>query len=150
MSFSFHRLDQNSNENVVRIFARKPPGSYKRFQCRNLDNIFIAMLVQMMTPKRHFEINWPLKVAIVCRCEFIYTNQTMYNSIYYVRTNGMISLYILRRPQNLTLLSCFTFRKKMIGTDIFRHVSKGEAGGGVRLPRFLVFGTCLNIFFGPW
>ena len=36
---------------------RKPPGSYKKFQGRNPYNIFVAILVKMMTPKRHFEIN---------------------------------------------------------------------------------------------
>ena len=39
---------------------RKPQGSCKNFQGRNLDNIFVAILVQTMTPQRHFEINWPL------------------------------------------------------------------------------------------
>jgi hypothetical protein len=37
--------------------SRKPQGSYKKFQGRNLENISVAILVQMMTPKRHFEIN---------------------------------------------------------------------------------------------
>ena len=37
--------------------SRKPPGRYKKFQGRNPDNIFVAILVQTMTPKRHFEIN---------------------------------------------------------------------------------------------
>ena len=40
--------------------SRKPQGRYTKFQGRNLYNIFIDFLVQMMTPKRHFEINWPL------------------------------------------------------------------------------------------
>ena len=39
---------------------RKPKGSYKKFQGRNPYNIFVAILVETMTPKRHFEINWPL------------------------------------------------------------------------------------------
>ena len=32
-------------------------GSYKKFPGRNLDSIFVAILVQMMTPKGHFEID---------------------------------------------------------------------------------------------
>jgi hypothetical protein len=32
--------------------SRKSPGSYKKCQ----GNIFVAILVEMMTPKRHFEI----------------------------------------------------------------------------------------------
>ena len=40
--------------------SRKPQGSYKNFQGRNPYNIFVAFLVETMTPKRHFEINWPL------------------------------------------------------------------------------------------
>ena len=91
MSFWCHRLDQNSNENIVRISGleffeaswglpgdlvsniinkevyRKPQkaswklqGSFKKFQGRNLYNIFVAILVETMTPKRHFKINWPL------------------------------------------------------------------------------------------
>ena len=36
---------------------RKPQGSYKYFQGRNPYNIFVAILVETMTPKRHFEIN---------------------------------------------------------------------------------------------
>ena len=31
---------------------------------QNLSNFFVAILVRTMTPKRHFEINWPLPVAI--------------------------------------------------------------------------------------
>ena len=96
MTFWCHRFDQNSNKNIVRIYAlnvfiaslglhgsflglpvgflsngikyllspkeaqkasRKSPGSYKKFQGRNPDNIFVAILVETMTPKRHFEIN---------------------------------------------------------------------------------------------
>ena len=37
--------------------STKPQGSYKNFQGRNPYNIFVAILVQTMTPKRHFEIN---------------------------------------------------------------------------------------------
>ena len=96
MYFWCHHLDQNNNENIVRISAlkffvaswkliglsgdlvsniinkeayRKPQkasrrsqGSYKKFQGRNLDSIFVVILVQMMTPKRHSEINWPLVI----------------------------------------------------------------------------------------
>ena len=36
--------------------SRKPQGSYKKFQGRNPYNIFVAILVQTMIPKRHFEI----------------------------------------------------------------------------------------------
>jgi hypothetical protein len=88
MSFSCHRFDQNSNENIVRISAlkffvafwgipgrflglpgdlvsniinkeayrksqkasRKPQGSYTKFQGRNPNNIFVAILVETMTP----------------------------------------------------------------------------------------------------
>ena len=88
MSFLCHRLDQNSNENIVRISAlkffvaswglpgsflglprdlvsniinkeayRKPQRSYKNFQGRNPYNIFVAILVETMTSKRHFKIN---------------------------------------------------------------------------------------------
>ena len=88
MSFWCHRLDQNSNENIVRIEIfcsflgaswklfglpwdlvsniinkeayRNPRISYENFQGRNPYNIFVAILVQTMTPKRHLEINWPL------------------------------------------------------------------------------------------
>ena len=41
---------------------RQPPGSYKKFQGRNPYNIFVAILGKTMTPKRHFEINWPLEL----------------------------------------------------------------------------------------
>jgi hypothetical protein len=95
MSFWCHRFDQNSNENVVRIFAlkffvtscglpgsflglpgdlvsniikkeayknpqkasKRPQESHKNFQGRNPYNILVAILVETMTPKRHFEIN---------------------------------------------------------------------------------------------
>ena len=39
---------------------RKPKEGYKNFQGRNPYNIFVGFLVETMTPKRHFEINWPL------------------------------------------------------------------------------------------
>ena len=38
---------------------------YKKFQGRNILNIFVAILVQTMTPKRHYKINWPLKTSFV-------------------------------------------------------------------------------------
>ena len=41
----------------------KPQGSYKKFQGRNPYSIFVAFLVESMTPKRHFEINWPLTTS---------------------------------------------------------------------------------------
>ena len=41
--------------------SRKPQGSFKKFQGRNPYNILVAILVETMTPKRHFEINWPLR-----------------------------------------------------------------------------------------
>ena len=34
--------------------SRKPQESYKNFQGRNPYNIFVAILVEMMTPKSHF------------------------------------------------------------------------------------------------
>jgi hypothetical protein len=37
--------------------SRKPLLSYKKFQVRNPYNIFIAILVETMTTKRHFETN---------------------------------------------------------------------------------------------
>jgi len=82
MSFWCHCFDQNSNKNSVSKFCpeifrsflgsflgfleaykksqkafRKPQGSYKKFQGRNPYNIFVGFLVEMMTLKRHFEIN---------------------------------------------------------------------------------------------
>ena len=44
----------------ARKASRKPPGNYKKIQGRNPYKIFVAILVEMMTPKRHFEINWPV------------------------------------------------------------------------------------------
>ena len=85
MSFWCRRFDQNSNKNIVKISAlkfyvafwglpgdlvsniinkeayRNPQGSYKNFKRRNPYNIFVAILVETMTPKRHFEIKWPLE-----------------------------------------------------------------------------------------
>ena len=40
--------------------SRKPQGSFKNFQGRNLYKTFVGFLVQTMTPKSPFEINWPL------------------------------------------------------------------------------------------
>jgi hypothetical protein len=37
--------------------SRKSQGSYKNFQGRNAYNILVAILVETMTPERHFEIN---------------------------------------------------------------------------------------------
>jgi hypothetical protein len=37
--------------------SRKPTESYKKFQGRNPYNFFVAILVEMMTAKRHFEMN---------------------------------------------------------------------------------------------
>jgi hypothetical protein len=74
MSFWCHPLDQISNKNIVKISALEffvaswgLPGdlvsniinkeAYKKFKGRYLCNIFDAILVQKMTPKRNFEIN---------------------------------------------------------------------------------------------
>ena len=45
MSFSCHQIDQNSNEILVRISAL---ATYKNF---------VGFLVDLVTPKEHFEIN---------------------------------------------------------------------------------------------
>jgi hypothetical protein len=37
--------------------SRKPQGSFKNFQGRNLYNILVGFLVETMAPKKHFEIN---------------------------------------------------------------------------------------------
>ena len=37
--------------------SRKPQGSYKKFRGRNLDNIFVAIFVQTITPQKHFKIH---------------------------------------------------------------------------------------------
>ena len=37
------------------------PGIYKKFQGKIPYNIFIAILVETTTPKRHFVINWPVE-----------------------------------------------------------------------------------------
>ena len=80
MSSRWHHFDQ---ENIVMISAlkvfiaslglpvgfltkspgslKKLPGIYKKFQVKNPYNIFIAILVETRTPKRHFVINWPLE-----------------------------------------------------------------------------------------
>ena len=109
MSFWCHHLDQNSNENIVRISAleffeaswglsgdlvsniinkeayRKPQGSYKNFQGRNPYNIYVAILVKTITPKRHFEINWPLvwgRNQVYCACCFAtYCGAKIFNSL---------------------------------------------------------------------
>ena len=72
MSFWCHGLNQNRNKNIVRISAlnffiisivRKPKRSHKedikKSGQKSLKYI-IVILVQTLTPKRHFEINWPL------------------------------------------------------------------------------------------
>ena len=79
MSLWCHHFDQISNENIVRISAllmilhiksiespkklQRSPQEAKKFQGRNPYNIFVAILVETMTPKRHFEINWPLPAS---------------------------------------------------------------------------------------
>ena len=40
--------------------AGKPQGIFKNVQGRIPYNISVGLLVETMTPKRHFEINWPL------------------------------------------------------------------------------------------
>ena len=65
---SFLRLPRDLLSNIItkesyrkpRKASRNPQGSYKNFQGRNSNNIFVGLLVETMTPKGHFEINWPL------------------------------------------------------------------------------------------
>ena len=40
--------------------SRKPHLSFRKFHGRNPYNILVAILIETMTPKGHFEINWPL------------------------------------------------------------------------------------------
>ena len=44
--------------------SAKPPVTYKKNQGRNPYNIFVTILVETMTPKRHFEIKWPLEFTL--------------------------------------------------------------------------------------
>ena len=45
-------------QEATKSFQEAPcQGSFKNFQCRNPYNIFVGFLVEMVTPKRHFEIN---------------------------------------------------------------------------------------------
>ena len=74
MSFWCHSFDQKHNKRFLIndiMYNSKSPGSskklpgsplggVKKIQVRNPYNIFVAILVETMTPKRHFEINWPL------------------------------------------------------------------------------------------
>ena len=52
MSLWNHRLDQNTNKN----FDSFCPGPFRA----EIIKIFVGILVQTKTSKRHFEINWPL------------------------------------------------------------------------------------------
>ena len=63
--------------------SRKPQGSYKKSQGRNPNNIFVAFLVETMTPKRHFEFNWPLIILQLIQVEFhlqVVTKSVLYVS----------------------------------------------------------------------
>ena len=40
--------------------SMKPPGSYKKNSGQKSRNNFVGIFVQMMKPKGHFQINWPL------------------------------------------------------------------------------------------
>ena len=44
--------------------CRKPPGSYKKFQGRNSYKKFVGFLVDLKTSEGHFEIKWPLAIAL--------------------------------------------------------------------------------------
>ena len=65
---SFFGLPEDLVSNIINKEAcrkpqkasRKPKGSFKNIQGRNPYNIFVVFLVETMTPKRHFEINWTL------------------------------------------------------------------------------------------
>ena len=56
MSLWNHRLDQNTNE----IFDNFCPGPLRA----EIIKYFVGILVQTMTSKRHFEINWPLAAGL--------------------------------------------------------------------------------------
>ena len=88
MSFLCHCFDQNSKENIVRMkffvaswglpgsflglpgdlvsivinkeAYRKPQKKLYKLSGQNPYNIFVVILVETITPKRHFEINLPL------------------------------------------------------------------------------------------
>ena len=55
---SFLGLPGDLVSNIIDKEAyRKPKGSYENLLGKNPYNIFVAILVEMMTLKRHFEIN---------------------------------------------------------------------------------------------
>ena len=43
---------------------QEAPKKLQKIQGRNLYNISVAILVRTMTPKRHFETNWPLACLV--------------------------------------------------------------------------------------
>ena len=63
--------------------SRKPPGSYKKFQGRNPYNIFVAILVEMMSPKNNSKLTLlktKLKELTPCFEEFIVVDR-FYNAM---------------------------------------------------------------------
>ena len=58
LSGSFWGLPGDLVSNIINKEAyRKPQESYKNFQGRHPYNIFVTIVVETMTPKRHLEIN---------------------------------------------------------------------------------------------
>ena len=77
MSLWNHRLDQNTNKN----FDSFCPGPFRT----EIIKIFVGILVQTKTSKRHFEINWPLETVLL---------QNWYCQKLTVRSFTSIVLYI--------------------------------------------------------
>ena len=44
------------------------------FQGRNPYNIFVAILVEMMLPKRHFKINCPLDILVIFKARSLHSS----------------------------------------------------------------------------
>ena len=59
----------------------------KKYQGRNPYNIPVAILVETMTPKRHFEVNRPLIILQLIQVEFHL--QVVTKSVRYVSNHGL-------------------------------------------------------------
>ena len=121
------------------------PGNYKKFQGRNPYNIFVAIPVKMMTPTRHFEINWPLAGSTNSTSAFCSIGQVFESSNSWIFGPN----WLLQLPLVLTFkkipTAAYIFLTSWLWCDMIMARQLHNIGALYKCPQSLSFRLCLPL-----
>ena len=124
---------------------QKPQESYKKFQGRNPYNIFVAIPVKMMTPTRHFEINWPLAGSTNSTSAFCSIGQVFESSNSWIFGPN----WLLQLPLVLTFkkipTAAYIFLTSWLWCDMIMARQLHNIGALYKCPQSLSFRLCLPL-----